>query len=178
MNVYSTLETFISLFGPKTPYRAKVVIPGQIFEIGSFQILAFRTKHDAVNPVGFFIRDEDTNETLLFATDTRDLEGVKLSQDIDILALECNYDNAFLTKEEWEGNIDKTTAERIRENHMGTDNFEYFVSTLFHPPKKIYVLHHSSRNIDIEQFVFGVLKFKMQVKSTLIFFQDGAEKWV
>ena len=91
----------IKTFSPKKIYSLKKTVPGSLsnvvelyepFVVGDFKITAFPTSHDALNPCGFLI--ENDNERLAYMTDT----GCYISgntpyiQNPDYLIIESNHD--------------------------------------------------------------------------------------
>lgn len=86
------------------------------FRVGSFDFVAFRTYHDAAEPVGFLIRSRVDKEVLAFATDTVNLRyrfpGLRL------LAIEANYDEEVLARST---RLPEKTVHRIRNTHMEID---------------------------------------------------------
>lgn len=47
-------------------HRLHVVGSGEVFEVGSYEIMAFQTKHDAREPLGYFIQSRHNGLNLLF----------------------------------------------------------------------------------------------------------------
>ena len=66
----------------------------EVVTLGSFDILPFPTFHDAAEPMGFLIRSRTDGDKLVFATDTVNL-GYQFPG-VDLVAIECNYDEAAL----------------------------------------------------------------------------------
>ena len=70
----------------------------EVVTLGSFDILPFPTFHDAAEPMGFLIRSRTDGDKLVFATDTVNL-GYQFPG-VDLVAIECNYDEAALERSE------------------------------------------------------------------------------
>ncbi len=81
--------------------------------IGSFDVLPFPTFHDAAEPIGFLIRSQVDGEKLVFATDAVNL-GYQFPG-VNIVAIECNYDEAILAKAE---RIPEKVRYRVSNAHM------------------------------------------------------------
>lgn len=102
---------------------AVVSVPGvemvehlEQIRVGSFDVVAFSTYHDAAEPLGFLIRSRADGDVTVIATDTVNLRyrfpGLK------ILGIEANYDKAILdrcTK------IPPKVQHRITNTHMEID---------------------------------------------------------
>ena len=75
---------------------SNVVFPNEPFTVGDFTITPIKTSHDAINPCGFFIKDD--KESLFYMTDT----GVFLEDSLPIiknptyLIIESNHDIKML----------------------------------------------------------------------------------
>lgn len=74
-------------------HRIHTVKSKETFRIGNFTILAFNSKHDVNEPLGFLIYHPSIGK-ILFATDTYYLE-YKFN-DCDYIMIECNYDEDIL----------------------------------------------------------------------------------
>ena len=115
-------------------------------EIGSFKVKAFKSIHDASEPVGFYILNTKTDERLLFITDTMYVEG--RFNTIDYLMIEVNYIRETINQNE---NIHPELRTRIKWNHMSLETAVDFLKKCnLSRLKKIYVLHLSDNNSDAE----------------------------
>lgn len=108
IDVYTSYGTAAAL---KNGDLASIIAEGDQFCVGGFEVLAFRTFHDANEPLGFLVRRGD--DTLMFATDTVNINVY--ADGVTIYALEANYDRYIL--EENEHIIDKVKARTTR-SHM------------------------------------------------------------
>lgn len=72
--------------------RAEALRPGEVRRIGTLDVVAFRTSHDAADPVGY--RIEAGGAVVGIATDTGVLtdEAREALAGCDVLAIECNHD--------------------------------------------------------------------------------------
>lgn len=132
-------------------HRLHVVGIGEVFEIGSFEILSFPVKHDAREPLGYFIRSCHNNLNLLFFTDTYYLEYI--FEDVDYIMAECNYSKAILSKNFSDGVISKALYERIYRSHMSLETLKEFLKAMdLKKLKQIYLLHLSDTNSDADLF--------------------------
>lgn len=81
--------------------------------IGTLDVLAFRTFHDAREPIGFLIRSHKDGDKLAFATDTGNLRYH--FPGLTMLAIEANYQEDILARCT---RIPENTVKRIRHTHM------------------------------------------------------------
>ena len=86
------------------------------FRIGSFDVVAFQTYHDAAEPLGWLIRSRADGDVTVIATDTVNLRyrfpGLR------ILGIEANYDKAILARCT---RIPEKVQHRIQNTHMEID---------------------------------------------------------
>ncbi len=73
------------------------VRPGETFTLATFSVMAFRTSHDAADPVGYVFRD-GTGRRIGIMTDTGVLteEIVEAIAGCDVLGIEANHDHGML----------------------------------------------------------------------------------
>ncbi len=90
------------------------------FNLGRYQITAFPTKHDAAEPVGFYIEHESIGATL-FATDTYYLPCTFAN--LSHVVIECNYLPALLERNALNGvnGMNSARAERVKASHLSLD---------------------------------------------------------
>lgn len=132
-------------------HRLHVVGSGEVFEVGSYEIMAFQTKHDAREPLGYFIQSRHNGLNLLFFTDTNYLEYI--FEDVDYIMAECNYSKAILSKNFSDGVISKALYERIYRSHMSLETLKEFLKAMdLKKLKQIYLLHLSDTNSDAVLF--------------------------
>lgn len=95
----------IKSFSPKKIYSLEKTVPGSLsnvvalnepFTIGDMKITAFPTSHDAINPCGFMI--ENNEEKLVYMTDTGHYlsNNTPLVKNPDYLIIESNHDIQML----------------------------------------------------------------------------------
>lgn len=141
--VYMTAGTRDALGLPD----AKTITPGKAVKIGSFVVLAFKTAHDAAEPVGYVIKSAKTGEVLLFATDTAYIANTFAG--LTEIAIEANYDEALLADSALKDSI----KQRIRRSHMSIETALKLLSRndLNHV-ELIHLIHLSGANSDTEGF--------------------------
>lgn len=123
----------------------------RLTRVGDFNVLAYKTQHDAVEPCGFLIQLPDRSK-LLFATDTYYLHYT--FKGINHWLLECNYDEGILQHNVVAGEVHPKVAERVRKSHM---SLKQCVATLqandLSQTKEIVLVHLSSQNSLRERFI-------------------------
>jgi len=121
------------------------------FTVGTFEITAFETQHDADEPAGFLIRSKHTNENLLFLTDSYYCKYV--FSNLNYIMIECNYDDKILRKNFENGTIGEVQRNRLLRSHMSLENCKKFLrSTPLKDVEKIVLLHLSDSNSDAARF--------------------------
>lgn len=120
---------------------------GQGFEIGSLCFESFSVPHDAVDPVGYVIRDKDGETTVGILSDVGQATGLIRDrlQAVDTLFIEANYDETMLvndTKRPW------ATKQRIssRHGHLSNDQAAEVVISVASERLHRIVLGHLSRD--------------------------------
>lgn len=124
------------------------------YRINTFDVYPFKTQHDAVDPLGFVIKSNVSNETILFATDTfylkQNFENIKF----DYVMIECNYDKKILDYNYRNKNITKQQYDRLVFSHFEISNVKKFLLSLNKEKLKgIYLLHLSATNGIDTQFL-------------------------
>lgn len=140
-----TLEN-LKLKGYEEKY---VVLVNTPFSIGDFEILAFRTLHDATEPFGFLIRHPECG-TILFATDTYYLPYKFV--EINHILIECNYCRHILDSNYTASIIPRVRHSRTIESHLELGSLCEILSG-FDLSKvwNVVLLHLSDQNSDEEE---------------------------
>ena len=121
-------------------------------QLGGFEIYPFATRHDAAEPIGFYIWHPDTGG-ILFATDTYYIRPT--FADLRTVMIECNYAADLLAANvaAQTGGMTWSRAERIRASHMSLDTC---LATLkandLRHTASIILLHISGSNGDPVRF--------------------------
>lgn len=135
----------------KCGYGFNVIKSEQCFDVGSYRVLPFETKHDCNEPLGFLIYSLHTKEKLLFATDTYYIP-YKFS-DVKYILVECNYSEKILKENIIDGKVNLTLAKRLMESHFSLENVkEFFKANDISKCEEIYLLHLSSKNSNAVAF--------------------------
>lgn len=128
-----------------TGHRVHMVSSEEAFSVGTFDCVAFKTEHDAAEPLGFVLTSRFIHERILYATDTCFLEFTV--PDVTHWIIECNFDEETLTENIESGKITKELGLRIKRRHM---NLQNLIKTLaandLTKTMQIYLVHLSDRN--------------------------------
>lgn len=110
-------------------------------------IVPFEAIHDVAEPVSYFIKTRDDEESLVFVTDTAYLK-YKIP-DCECLMIECNYVKSRLDENVRLGNINTNLRNRIVKNHLSLESLVEALNLAdLSRCKKIYLLHLSDGNSD------------------------------
>jgi phosphoribosyl 1,2-cyclic phosphodiesterase len=136
---------------PIYPWRMFPMTAGDAYTIGSFLVVPFETQHDAKEPLGFLIYSTETEEKLLFATDTYYIKN--RFKGLNYIMVECNYASDILKANIDSGKIPKAVAKRLFESHFELENVKKFLQAQdLTTVKAIYLLHMSDGNSDSARF--------------------------
>jgi len=131
-------------------HRLHVVKAKQQFRLGSWTVLPFKTHHDAQEPLGFLMANQD-GDKLLYATDTYYIRYK--FHNLTHIMIECNYSIDILRFNAEAGIIDLAQKNRIIQSHFSLENVKEFLKandlSRIH---EIWLLHLSNDNSDAERF--------------------------
>lgn len=150
--VCASKGTFESIYNPVRRVELKAL---DKIIIGGFKIVPFEAKHDAKEPLGYFIHSNATGENVLFATDTYYIQN-KFSN-INYLMVECNYSEKILQDKIVKANI--PLERRRRESHFSLENVKEFLKANDLKNCKEIILLHLSDGLSDEAM------FKKEVQS-------------
>lgn len=119
------------------------------FRAGSYDVLPFRTFHDAAEPVGYLIRSRADGEKLAFATDTVNIRYRFCG--LSILAVECNYAYDILDRCT---RLPDKVRHRITNSHMELSRLCGWLPELdLERCRELYLLHLSDACSNEGRFV-------------------------
>ncbi len=128
-------------------HRFMPVEPKKAETIGKFEVLPFDVEHDAVEPLGFLIRQGKNK--LLFATDTFYLRY--RFKGLTHIAIECNYVRSVMEDMLEKGLVDIKRVTRTMKSHMSLENLiEFLNANDLSRVEEIHLLHLSNDNSDID----------------------------
>lgn len=129
--------------------NAIVLEPGEVVNITEhFRIMPFEVFHDASQPFGYLLQDTRTQEKLLFAIDTVNLNYI--IPGLTHIAIECNYADDILALST---RLPEKTKYRIRRSHMEVETALKYIKKLeISKVQTIYLMHMSSASGDAGRF--------------------------
>ena len=139
--------------------------------IGSYDVIAFRTFHDAAEPIGFLIRSRADGEKLAFAIDTVNIRY--RFPGVNKLMLEANYDEHFLSQHD---RLPESVLKRIRNTHMSIDTLCEYLGTLdLSACTGLYLMHLSRASSD-EYVFYKKVRAVIPDHVEVIIFPEGGPK--
>ena len=137
-------------------HRLHIIKARQQFRIGTWTVLPFDTQHDAQEPLGFLLANQD-GDKLLYVTDTC---YVKYRfQGLTHVAIECNYSLDILKRNVEAGAVPKELKSRILKSHFSLENVKRFLQANdLSKVQEIWLLHLSDNNSDSERFKREVME--------------------
>lgn len=129
------------------------VSANRAYRIGDvFTILPFAAEHDAAEPLGYLIRDDQTEEVLLYATDTYYLRNT--FPHVHYWLIECNYCTETLDAQFTAGTLLLAMRGRLIQSHMSLDRLlDVFRANDLHRARKIILCHLSDQRSDEKRMV-------------------------
>ena len=127
---------------------------GTLLQLGAFRIIPFEAKHDAAEPLGFFIDHPETGR-VLFATDTYYLP-CKFAGLNNVL-IECHYDLDQLERNIAAGLIPSVGRNRTKKSHF---SYQHWIESLqandIKAVNNIVLLHLADGNSNAKAFAKGI----------------------
>ena len=149
INIYLTAGTYSSL-SIKSKFNPSIIEVGKMLKVGDFKILPFKVKHDAKEPVGFFINHAETGN-VLFATDTYYLPN--RFANLNNILIEANYSTEILNRNIEAGKIPTVLRNRTLESHMSYETCkEALLANDLSQVNNIILIHLSNGNSNADEF--------------------------
>ena len=137
-------------------HRLHIIKAKQQFRIGTWTILPFETQHDAAEPLGFLLANQD-GDKLLYATDTFYIRY--RFQGLTHIAVECNYSLDILRANVEAGLVEQALKSRILKSHFSLENVKRFLQANdLRKVQEIWLLHLSEQNSCEKRFKEEVQK--------------------
>jgi len=153
IEIYATMTTMKSA---RVSGRRINVVEGKtlVTAMESFSVYCFDTLHDCEGSLGFVVREKQTGEFLLFATDTKCIRQ-KFPYTFAIIAIECGYNGPYLAKRVAEGKTNEALAKRLLTSHMEESEALRYLQDFcdLSQCREIHLLHMSADNINKERVV-------------------------
>lgn len=119
------------------------------FEVGRAKVKAFKTIHDAAEPIGFYISLNQNK--LLYMTDTA--YSKYTFKGLTHILVECNYAGDIIDKNVTAGVVPSKLRKRIQETHFSLENVKDFLKANdLTKVKEIWLCHLSNNNSDAARF--------------------------
>ena len=144
MDIYATKGTFLAL--QLSGHRCKRIRTGNQFRLGDFDIMPFKTVHDAAEPVGFLIANSN-GEKLLFLTDTAYCEYK--FKGLTQIMIECNFSNDIINEQD----MPTGQKQRLLNSHMSLERvLDFFDASDTSKLEEVHLIHLSDGNSDEKLF--------------------------
>lgn len=131
-------------------HRLHIIQARQQFQLGSWAVLPFETQHDAAEPLGFLLANQD-GDKLLYATDTYYIRYK--FHGLTHIMVECNYAADILKTNVKAGLVEPALKSRILKSHFSLENVKEFLKANdLSKVQEIWLLHLSDGNSDAERF--------------------------
>lgn len=143
-----------------TGHRLHIVKALCQFRIGTWVVLPFRTIHDAAEPVGFLLANQESK--LLYATDTEYIPY--RFQGLTHILVECNYSRQIVKEKLAASETDRAVWLRILESHMAFETVIGFLKAIdLGNVTGIWLLHLSNNNSDANLFKQKIMELTGKV---------------
>lgn len=130
-------------------HRVHILEAGEQIKIDDWTILPFNLIHD-VPCLGVLIYDGD--DRLLFIPDTQYIPN--RFPKVNIMALECNYDEETLTNNILNGNLPSVVGHRTRRYHASLDTIKNFLlANDLSETRELWLIHLSNGNSVESKFI-------------------------
>lgn len=131
-------------------HRIIIIKARQQFQLGSWTILPFETQHDAAEPLGFLIANQEGGK-LIYATDTYYVRYK--FPGLNYIMVECNYCPALLKVNLDKGLVSPGLKTRLLSSHFSLPNVKEFLKANdLSQVREIWLLHLSDNNSDADRF--------------------------
>lgn len=129
--------------------RVNTVADKTLLRYPTFEVFCFDVNHDAKEPLGYIVREKETNEYLLFVTDSSHIVQ-RFPYQFSIIAIECSYDKAILQDRVDRQDINESLAKRLLASHMEKETAKRYIQYFCDLSKcrEVHLLHMSGDNLD------------------------------
>ncbi|MDD4986527.1 MAG: MBL fold metallo-hydrolase [Dehalococcoidales bacterium] len=149
VDVFMTRETAEAL-GVEGNHRAQMIDPKVQFQIGSWIILPFSVQHDCPGAVGFLLHSMETQEKLVYLTDS--YYSRYTFKGVTHLLLEINYDMQTLNENVASGIVPVEMKNRLLQSHFSLENAVDFLKACdLSKVQQIWIIHSSDTNANRER---------------------------
>lgn len=129
-----------------TGHRVKPIEAKKQFTVGTWTIMPFDVEHDAEQPLGFLLANQD-GEKLVFITDSYYCRYT--FSGLTHIAVECNYSLRILDENISAGRVHPAMRSRLLRSHFSLENvLDFLRANDLSKVQEIYLLHLSDNNSD------------------------------
>lgn len=153
-SVHATPGTLARLRGSERLPRLERVSPGAPFKIGTLTVTAYRTSHDAAEPVGYRI-DGPRSFGLMTDTGAVTADALEMLSGVDLLGLELNHDAEMLLSGPYPWHLKRRIASE--HGHLSNEQALRALDELAHPGLGGVVALHRSRTNNAAALVLTTL---------------------
>ncbi|MBY9081044.1 MBL fold metallo-hydrolase [Paenibacillus sp. HN-1] len=133
-----------------TGHRLRPVTPLEPFEIGTWTVMGFDVEHDAAEPLGWLLANQD-GDKLVFLTDSYYCR-YRFSGLTHIM-IECNYSQEIVNRRVLSGDLHPAQRKRLLRSHFSLEHVKDFLKANdTRGIEEIWLLHLSDGNSDAELF--------------------------
>ncbi|NJJ37860.1 MBL fold metallo-hydrolase [Paenibacillus apii] len=131
-------------------HRLRPVTALEPFEIGSWTIMGFGIEHDAAEPLGWLLANQD-GDKLVFLTDSYYCRYK--FQGLTYIMIECNYSLEIVNRRVLAGELHPAQKKRLLRSHFSLEHVKDFLKANdTRNVEEIWLLHLSDGNSDAAQF--------------------------
>lgn len=147
--------TFEAIKKEHSPIRFKLACELIPITLDDFTVLPFKTQHDAREPLGFLIRHNPTNETILYATDTFYLAYT--FPGVNYWIVECNYVDEIINQKADDGELSSSLRNRLRRSHLSLRRLkDALMANDLSKTRSIILIHLSDQRSDEDVMVESI----------------------
>lgn len=130
--------------------RLKQIKAGDMFQVGSFRVIAFKIQHDVAEPLGFIINHKECGN-ILFITDSYYVEDT--FKNINTMIIESNFSHEIVKKRMADGYLPDFRARRLFRSHMSLETCKATLQANdLSKVQRIVLIHLSDGNSNAAQF--------------------------
>ncbi|MCI1592468.1 MBL fold metallo-hydrolase [Heyndrickxia oleronia] len=143
--VYAAVQEWKSINGVDEDLQG-IKRPGKFMDINGFLVGAFRTHHDAYEPLGYTVQTEEGKKvSICLDTGQVDTEILAAMRDSDIYIIEANHEPKMVQASDYPTSVKTRILSHI--GHLSNQQTAEALTTLIQGRKeKIYLTHLSSKN--------------------------------
>lgn len=149
INVYSSFGTLNAL-ELSLEHRAYALKADEVYTIGSYNVLPFKTEHDCAEPFGYLINHKECG-TVLFLTDS--YYSQHKFNNLNNIIIEANYCQNIVDNRVKNGESHKFLRDRIITSHMSLQTCKDLLQANdLRQVNNIVLIHLSDSNSDAARF--------------------------